>query len=304
MIKSKFFQLAVCLLITGSFLQAQNVKVEREGLFGSKINNPITVEVSKIATKYVFYAHNESYYPYTVHLKVTDIVNLSPTIVDKKIKAAPGRNTLVELQMQDLNRPVTYRYDFTYSIGVPSTRVDLSFSYLIPVKKAFDIHYNSDEEKLFYNDHFKLSKGDTVYAMRKGKVVATPDMFSGQDRISKNESFEIMHKDGTFMVYENIDPEYVFIKAGKQVYPGQPIGLLGELPILEVILYRSLGDGYLEELIINYSIDEKRTEAFSEELKSLPVMYHESIITKEFTKREMKSFEKGELLQSDDDPDL
>lgn len=295
--KLKYFNLALCLILTGSMLQAQTIKVEREGLYGSKINNPISIEVSKIGYKYVFYGFNDSYYPYIIHLKVTDIVNLTPTNVDKIIKLGPGRSPLVELKMQDGSRSPSYRYDFTYSIGIPSNKVDPDYPYLIPLKTPFEILYSSDENKQIVKNDFKASKGDTVYAMRKGKVAATPDMFSSKERISNKESLEIIHKDNTIMVYENIDPDAVFVVAGKQVNPGQPIGLLKETAVLEVLLYKSLGDGYLEQMDINYAVDEIKTVAFSEELKSIPVSYPESLVTKEFSKREMKSYEKGELLE-------
>ena len=98
------------------------------------------------------------------------------------------------------------------------------------------------------------------------------------------------------MIYENIDPDFVFIPAGKNVLPGQAIGLLKQEAVLELILYQSTGDGYLKALDIHYYVDDETIVPFSEKLKESPVIHPISIITKEFKKRELKSLKKGEMV--------
>lgn len=291
----KPFLAAFLLLFTLLTLGAQTIKVEREALYGSKINVPVRIEVER-SNGYVFYAFNESYYDYTIHLEITDIVNLTPLKVDQNFRVKPGRNRLIQLKVQDGSRRSDYRFFYTYSIGVKRGKVDPEFPYLVPVKNGFDIMTSDEAEQDILPDYFQMTQGDTVYASRRGKIVATPDMYDGMDRISQNEAIEIQHADGTLMVYENIDPESVFLKAGKEVLPGQAIGLLNEKALLRLILYQSTGDGYLEALDIHYYVADKQVETFSKKLTEIPVEYPQSIITREFNRRELKQLEKGELV--------
>lgn len=290
----KPFLAVLLILFAWNALVAQPIKVEREALYGSKINVPVRISV-ETSNGYVFFAENDSYYDYTVHLTITDIVNLTPAKVDQNFKVRPGKNRLIQLKVQDGSRRSDYRFYYTYSIGTKKGKVDEYFPYLIPVKKEFDIMTSDEAEQDVLPDYFQMAQGDTVYATRRGKIVATPDMYDGMDRISQNSATEIQHPDGTLMIYENIDPKSVLIKAGKQVLPGDAIGLLNEKAYLKVILYRSTGDGYLEPLDIHYYIDDKKVETFSKELKDTPVKYPQSIITKEFKRRELKQLEKGKL---------
>ncbi|MDF1572766.1 MAG: M23 family metallopeptidase [Bacteroidales bacterium] len=272
-------------------LNAQTIKVKRESLYGSKINVPVKIEVEE-RNGYVFYAHNDSYYDYTVHLEITDIVNLTPTKVDQSFRVRPGKNRLVQLKIQDGSRRPSYRFNYTYSIGVKRGKPDIDFPYLIPVKAPFEIKTSNTEEKDILPNQFSMQQGDTVYAARRGKIVATPGMFDGMDRISQNNAIEIQHPDGTLMIYENIDPESGLVKAGDEVLPGQAIGLLDELGLLNIILYKSTGDGYLEAMYIHYYTDDQHVETFSEKLQNTPVKHPQDIVTKEFSRKELKQLKK------------
>lgn len=290
----KYLVFSLLLLIATGSLDAQRIKVEREALYGSKINVPVTIDVER-SNGYVFYAFNESYYDYTIHLTITDIVNLTPLKVDQNFRVKPGRSRLIQLKVQDGSRRSDYRFYYTYSIGVKRGKVDQEFPYLIPLKSDFAVMTSDEAEQDVLPDYFKAEQGDTVYAARRGKIVATPDMYDGMDRISQNNAVEIQHADGTLMVYEDIDPENTFLKAGKEVFPGQPLGLLNEKGFLKLILYQSTGDGYLEALDIHYYVDDNQVETFSNKITEIPVEYPKSIITREFKRRELKQLEKGEL---------
>ena len=92
---NNYLLVAAALLATLSTLEAQTIKVEKEALYGSKINVPVTIDVER-SNGYVFYAFNESYYDYTVHLTITDIVNLTPLKVDQNFRVKPGRSRLIQ----------------------------------------------------------------------------------------------------------------------------------------------------------------------------------------------------------------
>jgi hypothetical protein len=150
----------------------------------------------------------------------------------------------------------------------------------------------SEDVNTILRDCFKINQGDTIYNMRKGDVAAVPNMYYDADRISSGKSLEIIHRDGTIMIYENIDPDQVFIKAGQTIYPGQPLGAISVDSILKVYLYMIQKDGNLKQLSIKYLVGANKVESFSKNLKNVIVKHPTEIITREMSKREIKKFEK------------
>ncbi|MBN1597427.1 MAG: hypothetical protein JXP36_10010 [Bacteroidales bacterium] len=286
----------IMLFIHMGFGYSQSSKVEHI-IFGNTIDNPIKIEVLQSGNKYTFYAENRSYYPYSVELKIQNIQNLDPLWVNNTYKVIFGKNNLITLTVKDAGLPVSYDYSYKYRIGVPCKDVISDYPYLIPFNGKFEFLYQNESKSLIKKNAFVLGEGDTIYAMRKGLVVATPDMYYNQDRISKEKSLEVMHKDGTIMIYENLDPDVVFIKPGKMVYSGQPVGVLNSEKILEVLLVADMGDGRLKNLEIHFCVDKQRTLKFSEELKETSVSYPFEIISKEMSKREIKQLSKAQLYE-------
>ena len=270
-------------------------KVEHITLFGSRIDNPVEVEVTTSGNNYVFTADNRSYYPYILELKIMDIVNLNPPRVNGFFKIHPGKNKLVTLSVVNPEQPSYYSYSTSYSIGIPSQDVDFDLPYLMPFKGPFDFEKTGDDTMLIKANTFRLHSGDTIFAMRRGMVAATPDMDYKNDRVSERNSLEIIHQDGTIMVYENLDPDQVLIKPGKQVYPGEAMGIIKGNAPLEVMLYLNLGGGKLRGIQIKYCIDKNTTEIFSSKLREATISYPREIIVKEMTKREVKRYDKGIL---------
>lgn len=260
--------------------------------FGNAINNPIKLEVLRNGMDFEFYADNRSFYPYILELNMNEAVNLTPVFKSRQFRIYPGRNRVISFRANNPKLPVQYKYTFKYFIGFPSTNADMNFPYLKPCKDTFALHV---EKNQFYKNEFALPAGDTIYCMRKGLVTAVPDMYYGQDRVSARESLEIMHDDGTIMVYENIDPKNVFVKPSHDVYPGQPLGLLQGNSILKVVLFSNLGEGRLQSMEINYYVNDSLTEPFSENLKNTSSAYPESVITKEMSKSELRKYKKGKL---------
>ena len=129
--------------------------------------------------------------------------------------------------------------------------------------------------------------------MRKGYIAAVPDMFHEADRLSGRKSMEIIHKDNSIMIYENIDPDHVLVKPGSTVYPGQPLGLAGENPVLEVYLYEIKKDNSVEKLDIDYAVDETKTCKFKDISENLKVNHPLKIITREMTKAEIRNLKKN-----------
>jgi len=273
-------------------LSAQYQKVTEEIVFQSKIDNPITVEPIKQKDKYVFQASNRSFYPYQLVLKFEEIRNMYPDIPQYSFTVNPGTNRLLTLSVKDITNGHSYKYSVSYKIGVPSKNVVYDFPYLFPlgINSNFDLLENvNDSKTLYLQDHFKIKSGDTIFNMRKGYVAAVPDMFNGADRISARKSLEIIHKDGTIMIYENIDPDKVFVKPGTTVYPGDALGIINDDCILELYLYQIQKDGKPENMDITYFNGTKKAEPFSENLRNIKHERPVEIVGREMSKREIKN---------------
>lgn len=293
--KSRFFiLLTYFLLLNTNFSYGQFQKVEHDIVFKSKIDNPINIEVIDRGDKFSFKAFNRSFYSYQLELKISDIINLTPEYVTRTFLLMPGRNNLLTLNLKDKEKRASYKYTIKYIIGVPSKNVDFEYPYLIPVIKPFKLCSKFNDSNTYISDCFKLSKGDTIFNMRKGYVSAVPNMFHDADRISDKKSLEIVHKDGTIMIYSNINPDLLFVKPGSAVYPGQPLGIINNDLAFNVFLYMNKGNGKLKRLNINYSIDYNKTEQFSKGMIN-SIIHPVDIINKEMTKRELRKYNKNQL---------
>lgn len=278
-------------------LQAQFENTEQTVYFQSRIDNPIKVEVHENNGKYQFTAYNRSFYPYQLELIFKNVSNMSPMLNHTEYILLPGQTNLISMSIVDRNHSAYYDYSVKYSIGLPCQNVDYEYPWLIPVKNKFDLVFDSYDASQYYQDFFKLSQGDTVFNMRKGYVTAIPDMYYSSDRISDNTSLEIMHDDGTIMIYKNISPDLLFVKAGEAIYPGQPLGIINDQLVLKIRLYMNEGNGKLKNLTIHYSLGDNKTEKFSPDLPGRKIVYPMEVITREMSKRDKNRYLKGTLYK-------
>ncbi len=283
-----FFTIAI--LLNMNYLLAQYQRVEQEKMFVSKIENPIRIEPLSQGDKYLFQATNRSFYPYQLSIHFIELRNLIPEIMYRNFIVLPGENRLFTLTIKDKTAGHSYKYGFSFKIGAPSKNVVFDYPYLVPlgVTSTFELVNNSENSGIYIQDFFKVKSGDTIFNMRKGYIAAVPDMFHDADRISSGKSLEVIHKDGTIMIYENIDPEKVLVKIGTTVFPGEPLGIINDESILNLFLYMVQKDGRLKNLEIKYSISTNKVEPFSEKLRDVKFERPQEIITREMSKREIK----------------
>jgi hypothetical protein len=290
----KFVPFAGLLLLNLNCIFGQYTEVEQITTFSSRIDNPIKVEVMESGDKYLFVAYNRSSYPYQLTIVFRELQNLTPAVINNKFLVLPGRNNLLTLTKKDKERNPYFEYSVSYIIGGPVRKAVLDYPYLIPLceSKSFELFSYSSDQNYYMRDFFKINRGDTICCMRKGYVTATPDMYHESDRISTNKSLEIRHEDGTIMIYENINPDSVFVSTGQTVFPGDFLGVIKDSLNLQVDLYMFQEDGRLKRIPINYYVSEGRTEPFSQKFENIEVKHPMEIITREMTKRELKKYEK------------
>ena len=294
--KIRLYLLAVMSVMTGlQSLNAQFTKVEQEIIFQSKIDNAITLDVLDKGDKFVFIANNRSFYPYSLNIKFDELRNLTPEIRIKKFIVMSGRNTLFTLTLKDETKSHTFKYNYSYRIGIPGKKADTNYPYLIPIGigRNVPVFKAKEKENVYLKDYFRMQKGDTVFCMRKGYIAAVPDMFHVTDRISTQKSVEIIHNDETVMIYGNIDPENILVKPGTTIYPGQPLGLINDETGLDVVLYQIEEEGKLQRLDIKYVTGVDKVQPFSPDFANLKVIHPNDIVTREISKREKKNYRKN-----------
>lgn len=279
------------------FLNGQYTKIDEISVFGTRLNAPVVMDVQKSADRVVFNAINKSYFPYDFTLKFSDFQNMSPRVFEHKTLLQPGVNKIFALDIVDKTKAVSYQYTFIYSMVI-SKNPELSFPYLIPVgagKKVMLDTIRNDTKLMIYINHFKFGASDTVFSVRKGIVTALPDNNVEVERISKLSSLEILHNDGTIAIYLGVNPPQCFLHLGQTVYPGQPVGIIGDGKILILYLLAMKESSKLNSLDIYYS-GQNGENISAKLINGIKVFYPENIIEKEMTSREIKKYEKGDLF--------
>ena len=203
-------------------LQAQFEKVDEISLWGYSLNAPIEMDVRESNDRIEFSVMNKSYFPYEFVIRFDEFQNLYPRIMERQAILYPGRTKLFTLNIADQNKPCQYKYSIRYVMGRPDILADINFPYIVPIGEGKVVKFEQSTRHgnpVFLLNSFKLSKGETVFAVRKGQVTALPDKQTDVDRISNESSLEVRHKDGTIAVYSGLNPTLCELKLGQSRIP-------------------------------------------------------------------------------------
>lgn len=220
----------ITILFLSSFLFAQQRPVK------------VYSERDKASGSVVIYADNNSYMSYTVMLNFSQLENAQHGIANPYLTTiSPGKNTILTIKKStSANNSIRYRYKYNYRKGCMKPVINKDIAYLIPVSpgKETRIKYlNNFSASKFGKElpkdwvvyGFKLMKGDTVYASRKGvvsKIKKSNQVVAEYAVYDSNRNYmQVFHKDCSFMRYTSLDK--FFVKEGDAVLPGQPIGIMG-----------------------------------------------------------------------------
>jgi len=274
---------------------AQFAKEEQISYFSSVISQAIKIDVLSHSEKITFYANNSSNYTYKVKLSFHSLNNLSPVIADKQFIVRPGNSSLISFTIVNKNEPHYYEYKTEYKINPSDDSIDETLLYLHPIGANKKLNtYISDASNFSYTNHFKMNSNDTVFVMRKGNIVALPDRKGNGDRLSNSESIEILHLDGTVMVYSGLRQEDVFVKNGQMVFPGQALGLMGNENLI-VQLYKIQNVTNVLNIVFKILNDCMLDDLRNNTLSDCKSIYTEEIICKEMSNFEKRKFKKNKL---------
>lgn len=256
-----------------------HIKIEEKT--GSAFSNPIRVT-----------ALNSTYYSFKLVVDFIIFENLSPKPSPREISVSHGTNNLFTFSVHVPGEGYSYRYSYGCWLTPSDEVINEKFPYLIPIKvgKIVNAKYTSSGRII---NTFVGNKGDTIYSMRRGLITAVPINENLNFRLSKHDCLEILHNDGTYMVYHNLSKDADFVAPGKIVLPGQPIGLLSDSLFLMVSLVKvSTIKNFLTSQPIGYINNQSVIVPFDELDGKEKSVHPWEVITRELKSKELKKIEK------------
>lgn len=177
---------------------------------------------------------------YTVKLKFNSKSNTEASEHEEVLQYNTGK--IMTLEPLDKKKGIGFSYSISYVLGNSKPKVDSLFQYLLPYKTGKNktvFESDSMNEKYFgadkpdsWKSYFTGSKtADTVYAMRKGVVLEIINEYETDTLIkstTKKNRVIIEHSDGTLAFYKGFKLNSIRVKIGETVYPTTPLGILDQ----------------------------------------------------------------------------
>jgi hypothetical protein len=192
---------------------------------------------------YKFSCQNHGYCNYIVEVNFFDLQNVR---ADVKLPymgtVQPGQNSLFTLTKDNASQAPNFRYSYRYVKGCVKPKINMGFTYLLPVAAGEEVQSREMEYflKRFANDPeppdwyalaISMKPGDTIYASRGGTVTEAKDdaylKQSGYELASTDNYIEVYHDDCSFARYQVFRDKSIFVKPGDHVVAGEPIGIVG-----------------------------------------------------------------------------
>jgi hypothetical protein len=217
--------------------------------------------------------------------------NLVPRPTPREEQIMHGTTLLYTFSRQVPNAGYGYNYQYTYKLKPSVETIDAEYPYLIPLKEGKMVNSRKRLNQRYMNS-FTCKEGDTIYCMRKGFVTACPETKTPDFRISSNDCLEVLHNDGTIMIYMNLGQTNAFATPGKNVYPGQPIGIVSDSSYLQVSLLKiAHGEGNSTIFIqqpIKFMVGKGRLLTYNEIDGSGVSVFPEDVISREMNSKEIR----------------
>ncbi|NNF32999.1 MAG: M23 family metallopeptidase [Saprospiraceae bacterium] len=208
-------------------------------------NRDVDVYYEKSRSKkgeYQFYCENKTNLRHTITVKM-DLSNMRITGGNPwKGDIKPGKNRLFSIKPINENSTFNFSYSYTYKIGCKRPKPNKDIKYNLPVAEGVSVstlpvsyvgdQFGHDAPEGFYSIGFKMEKGDTIIAMRRGVVMdinsnAIKSNSSDLTFIKNSNYILVQHKDCTVGSYRDLAGE-ILVEKGETIIPGQPIALVGE----------------------------------------------------------------------------
>lgn len=240
-----------------------------------------------------FIAMNSTYYPFMTMIEFTRFDNLSPRPPEREMKITHGTNNLFTLAPQVANQSYGYGFTYRYWLKPSDNNLNEDYPYIMPIKEG-KLAVSRKTSNGALNNSFTGIKGDRVYCMRRGLVTAVPRTETLDFRISEHDCAEVLHEDGTYMIYQFLSKDNTLIAPGKTILPGQPLGTISDSCYVHVFLVKIEPEtNKMTDQNIKYTTGESATVPFSAIDSMHRSVYPRDILIMELQKKELKKISKG-----------
>jgi len=239
-----------------------------------------------------FTSINSTYYPFSLQIDFEQFTNLSPKPSARPVTVMHGPTNLFSFGVHVPGKGYSIRYSYGYWLKASEEVINENFPYLIPLAEGKRVTSKSNLIGRI-TDSFQGNRGDTVFCMRRGLVTAMPQQESLEFRLSPHDCFEVLHDDGTYMVYHNLSKNDNMTAPGQIVLPGQPIATISDSCYVSVTLLKVEEEkNHLSQRHIKYATGAEGTASFEElDGSGLSVRPYE-VITLEMKGSEIKKASK------------
>jgi len=242
--KGSVILLTLSLFISGSLdawsqKSTDNVNIS----FGIKSWDPVKIFCNERVTPgnefpvIHFTATNSTYYPFSLRIEFKQFENLTPRPSARPFKVIHGKNNLFTCTGHIPGRGYSYSYSYSYWLAPSEEVIREDFPYLIPLAEGKRVNAKTTYSGRM-SDSFTGARGDTVYCMRRGIVTAVPRHETLDFRLSSHDCLEVLHDDGTIMVYHNLAKGDNMTAPAQVVIPGQPIATMSDSSYIWVTLMK------------------------------------------------------------------
>ncbi|MCM0060346.1 MAG: M23 family metallopeptidase [Algoriphagus sp.] len=261
------------------------------------------------------FATNTADMPYSVLLNFSDLQNMTtPGGGSTVVVANPGRSKVATLRPTLAGQGSNFRYSYSFARGNVFAKSKSLPAYLLPVPEGTRVEavpINPLEKRIgkeiegnsYRGISFNLEGTTPILAPRKGVVVSLKmDVQAKGENLSftAEENFlELYHEDGTFTKITVLKAGSEQVKLGQQVFPGDALALsAGEnyaqgphVRISQVKTVLEKDQFFYRTFPITYMSDQGELEI--QEFISLKAVHPEELVTREMSKRELKTYLEG-----------
>ncbi len=204
---------------------------------GAQPGQQVTIRNTRSDEQPRFEVSNTLPGPVEVEFVGEEMVNMraTPPLPIRRVIPANSRQPLVRLEKIQPDRPWSYSYSTRFVIGNPKARHESGKAYLPPfaafkdftISQAFDGKQSHKQHPLTrYAVDIPMPAGTAVFASRSGTVMEIKSGKLSPQRKHTTHYVRILHDDGTFGLYANLDPASVKPGIGTRVNRGQAFAAL------------------------------------------------------------------------------
>lgn len=277
------------------------------------------IRTERLGNKNVeFYLEGNSYPgTLTVLLTLKELKNCNMSEGTTRYEVHGNGVRLVTLRPSDTQSGIGFRYSFRTIKGRVNPPVDtllvcrMPCSTLRPVRvtggvNVLDRLRKPEGRGQRLGTHFRLERGDTVYAARRGVVTEVrlaEKRAEDAPRVSftsRSTSVQVEQRDGSFAWYICLDSENIFVSEGDEVLPGTPLALAGTYDgerydvSVQFFYYRTEPDQATESVhFFPPFATAEQGDVVPEHGKSYTPAMNDELLMREMTKKELKRLRSG-----------